>query len=169
MSTTSRRHSISSDQYMLSPVSQGSPSQISSRLLQSRINGSTRPLSSVYPISSAGASHAYDHPSGFHHPSLAPAPPITSSKRRSTVSRVPPPLSSLNHSSHSGRGLYHPPLTPTNGIQGIRNQAEQDAVDTLLFMSSPVNSGNMKWAASAGSPVRGQRTEFEKSSDMRYS
>jgi hypothetical protein len=175
----SRRHSTSSDVYMASPISQTSPSQISSRILHSQLYTPPAHPSSQYHPSSLMTSDAHDLRPGYHHPSLAPAPPITSSRglnRRSLSSRIPPSLTPLGQTSRSGRSTYHPPLTPTNGSamelgqQGVvRNQAEQDAVETLLFMSSPVNSGNMKYVGSAGSPLGPKRVQFENSPHQRGS
>ena len=75
---------------------------------------------------------------------LAPAPTFQSRRRsRSSVSHVPPPLlgaSQRKHYSDVGAGPRSP-ATPRAGILRMPSQqAEKDAVDTLLFMSSPNNS-----------------------------
>jgi hypothetical protein len=81
-----------------------------------------------------------------HHPHLAPAAPIETSRRnrRSSSQRDPPSLLSTHHGGKSrsdlGPGARYP-STPRAGILRMPSQqAEKDAVDTLLFMSSPNNS-----------------------------
>ncbi|KAH9871151.1 hypothetical protein J1614_006726 [Plenodomus biglobosus] len=81
-----------------------------------------------------------------HYPTgLAPAPTFQASTRRrcSSVSHAPPPLLSSHqrkHYSDLGTGPQTP-ATPRAGILRMPSQqAEKDAVDTLLFMSSPNNS-----------------------------
>lgn len=84
-------------------------------------------------------------------PGLAPAAEISPRrKRRSTASHPPPPLVSSTHRKHySDLGtLVGGPQTPTTvpraGILRMPSQqAEKDAVDTLLFMSSPNNSSRL--------------------------
>lgn len=84
-------------------------------------------------------------------PALAPAAEIGSRrKRRSSASHPPPPLLSSTHRKHySDLGaLTGTPRTPTAvpraGILRMPSQqAEKDAVDTLLFMSSPNNSNRL--------------------------
>jgi len=79
------------------------------------------------------------------HHSLAPAPDFQQStpRRRSSVSLPPPPLlgsSQRKYYSDLGAGPQTP-ATPRAGILRMPSQqAEKDAVDTLLFMSSPNNS-----------------------------
>jgi hypothetical protein len=75
---------------------------------------------------------------------LAPAPEIqVGRRRRSTVTHPPPPLMGTGqrkHLSDLGSGPRSP-ATPRAGILRMPSQqAEKDAVDTLLFMSSPNNS-----------------------------
>lgn len=75
---------------------------------------------------------------------LAPAPELQSGRRRrSSISHAPPPLlgsSQRKHYSDLGAGP-RTPATPRAGILRMPSQqAEKDAVDTLLFMSSPNNS-----------------------------
>lgn len=96
------------------------------------------------------------------HHGLAPAPEFqhNNRRRRSSVSLPPPPLlgsSQRKHYSDLGAGPTMP-ATPRTGILRMPSQqAEKDAVDTLLFMSSPNNSqryppvGHM-----AQSPLRGE-------------
>lgn len=95
-------------------------------------------------------------------PSLAPAAPIAPARpgRRSMSSRAPPNLIT-NRMPHTTSGQ---PTTPTSNPvrQGIlrmpSQQAEKDALEAMMFMSSPNNSSNLKHAASvASSPLR---TEF---------
>jgi hypothetical protein len=80
---------------------------------------------------------------------LAPAADIASRrKRRSSASHHPPPLlSSTPRKHYSDLGAHAggprtPNAVPRAGILRMPSQqAEKDAVDTLLFMSSPNNSG----------------------------
>jgi hypothetical protein len=81
-------------------------------------------------------------------PMLAPAAEIGSRrKRRSSASRAPPPLlssSQRKHYSDLGASPRTPTTTPRAGILRMPSQqAEKDAVDTLLFMSSPKNSSRV--------------------------
>ncbi|KAH7371395.1 hypothetical protein BKA66DRAFT_424146 [Pyrenochaeta sp. MPI-SDFR-AT-0127] len=90
---------------------------------------------------------------------LAPAPEFqTGRRRRSSVSHAPPPLlgtSQRKHYSDLGAGP-RPPTTPRAGILRMPSQqAEKDAVDTLLFMSSPNNSQRFPHPSQpAPSPLR---------------
>jgi hypothetical protein len=95
-------------------------------------------------------------------PSLAPAAPISPARpgRRSISSRIPPNLTT-SHITPKSSGQ---PTTPTSNPirQGIlrmpSQQAEKDALETLMFMSSPNNSSNLKHAATglASSPLRSE-------------
>jgi len=81
---------------------------------------------------------------GHHGYGLAPAPTFqTGRRRRSSVTHAPPPLigaTQRKHYSDLGSGPRSP-ATPRAGILRMPSQqAEKDAVDTLLFMSSPNNS-----------------------------
>lgn len=84
-------------------------------------------------------------------PVLAPAAEIGSRrKRRSSASFAPPALLSSNqrkYYSDLGSTPRTPTTTTTTPQAGIlrmpSQQAEKDAVDTLLFMSSPNNSGRV--------------------------
>ncbi|KAF2102126.1 hypothetical protein NA57DRAFT_73563 [Rhizodiscina lignyota] len=94
--------------------------------------------------------------------------------RRSHSHRAPPNLSGssrkMPYASPSKSQMLTSPTTPTSGpLGGLRagvtprplrmpsQQAEKDAVDTLLFMSSPNNSSNMKHIpGSQGSPLRSE-------------
>lgn len=75
---------------------------------------------------------------------LAPAPELQSGRRRrSSVSHAPPPLLGTGQRKHFSDLSAGPrtPATPRAGILRMPSQqAEKDAVDTLLFMSSPNNS-----------------------------
>jgi hypothetical protein len=168
----SRRPSVSSDVYLTSPIGQGSPSQMSTRILQAQLHGNgpqmlpfNQPLSNSPPALSNSVFHGQSR-----RPPLAPAPAITSpgkSRRRSTATRAPPSLS-LAAQAGPRQSDLRGPSTPTNSLpSGVvlqprpaRNQAEQDAVETLLFMSSPGNSSNMKFSGASQSPVRARRVEF---------
>jgi hypothetical protein len=90
---------------------------------------------------------------------LAPAPEIqVGRRRRSSATRPPPPLvgtGQRKHLSDLGRGPRSP-ATPRAGILRMPSQqAEKDAVDTLLFMSSPNNSQRFPHnSQTAPSPLR---------------
>jgi hypothetical protein len=75
---------------------------------------------------------------------LAPAPEIqVGRRRRSSASHPPPPLIGTGQRKHFSDlgGTPRTPATPRAGILRMPSQqAEKDAVDTLLFMSSPNNS-----------------------------
>ncbi|OAL47515.1 hypothetical protein IQ07DRAFT_515671 [Pyrenochaeta sp. DS3sAY3a] len=92
---------------------------------------------------------------------LAPAPNIqVGRKRRASVSHAPPPLigaSQRKHFSDLGAGQREP-ATPRAGILRMPSQqAEKDAVDTLLFMSSPNNSQRFPHGSQAApSPLRAE-------------
>ena len=75
---------------------------------------------------------------------LAPAPDFeTGRRRRASGTRPPPPLlgsAQRKHNSDPGASS-RAPTPPRAGILRMPSQqAEKDAVDTLLFMSSPKNS-----------------------------
>lgn len=94
-------------------------------------------------------------------PMLGPAPEFGSRrKRRSSASYHPPPLLGSNqrkHYSDLGAGPRMP-ATPRAGILRMPSQqAEKDAVDTLLFMSSPNNSSRL---AHTNADARAQRHDF---------
>lgn len=153
-----------------SPVSSNSP------LPRRKSSSSTSPKPG--PSSSAQVHFALDPvvvPRKSHSPpvrpskpALAPPAPIQpslskhpSNMRRNTTSRHPPAL--LTH-SHSASAAHHSPQRhldagamsssqPTRPPEGLmysphQNVREQDAIETLLFMSSPGNSTNLKHAFS---------------------
>jgi hypothetical protein len=144
----SRHSSSSSEHYLMSPIIQ-TPPPLRSRLLQS--HGRSNSTNSI-----PGSLHAAISQT----PSLAPAPQITSrrSARRNTTSRAPPSLA---------RASYHStPVTPDTRLHpstmlNLQNQAEKDAVDSLLFMSSPNNSNNLKYPRDSSGFGRPKRVGFE--------
>ena len=150
----SRHSSSSSEQYLMSPVVQTTPPQ-RARLLQShgRSNSTNSIPGSLY------AAHIYQPPS------LAPAPQITSRRnaRRNTTSRAPPSLSRANHLSTPDTRLHAGSLLSCN----LQNQAEKDAIDSLLFMSSPNNSNSMKHPRDSSAFGRPKRVGFESPPDVR--
>lgn len=85
---------------------------------------------------------------------LAPAPEFGSARRRRSSTTYPPPslLGSAQRKHHSDVGAgQRAPTTPRAGILRMPSQqAEKDAVDTLLFMSSPKNSQHFPHASQAG-------------------
>ena len=137
-------HSDAAERYLMSPAGHAGSHQIP-HLLQdlSDIARSTW----VEPSAAAARGN-------FQGPSLAPAAPISANRpsRRSISSRVPPPLTTVGVA----------PTTPVrSGILRMPSQqAEKDAVDTLLFMSSPNNSANMKYASAGGLATSPLRNEF---------
>ena len=94
-------------------------------------------------------------------PSLAPAAPIAPgrSHRRTLSSKIPPMLSTAH--GYNPHDYHSQPTTPRR--QGIlrmpSQQAEKDALDSLLFMASPNNSSNLKYTDSPAGPSP-LRTEF---------
>ncbi|KAF1361508.1 hypothetical protein EJ07DRAFT_111277, partial [Lizonia empirigonia] len=85
---------------------------------------------------------------------LAPAPEFETGRRRRSSTTHPPPslLGSVQrkHTSDFGAGP-RVPTTPRAGILRMPSQqAEKDAVDTLLFMSSPKNSQYFPHSSQAG-------------------
>ncbi|KAF2668454.1 hypothetical protein BT63DRAFT_456095 [Microthyrium microscopicum] len=151
-SAFTRRGSISSDAYILSPMPRTSPTHLS-QILQHHIQ------SPPFPDSPHHNSNAWPSP-------LAPAAQIISPKRnsrRSSGSRFPPVLSRSGFSAEARRhnGPMSPVrLDPSFQSPSLQNQAEKDAVETLLFMSSPNNSSNMKNGSSRSPGGRAKRVEF---------
>lgn len=100
-------------------------------------------------------------------PILAPAAEIgPRRKRRSSTSFAPPPILGSNqrkHHSDLGGGAPRTPITAPRKPGILRmpsQQAEKDAVDTLLFMSSP-NSGRVPHTGMDGQPYPSPlRSEF---------
>ncbi|TID26395.1 hypothetical protein E6O75_ATG00888 [Venturia nashicola] len=154
MNSNRRRESVYSDiseRFYNSPNTQTSP----------------QPFPRAFDYHQSPAGHGFQYysiPAGrsTNGPSLAPAAPISPARpgRRSLSSRAPPNLiTNLMPPTNSGQ-----PTTPTSNPvrQGIlrmpSQQAEKDALEAMMFMSSPNNSSNLKHAASAASsPLR---TEF---------
>jgi hypothetical protein len=130
ISRWSRRPSNASDAYLMSPMDHSNHVRFASRDLPS---GSASALMAVTGVSSN------------YLPSLAPAALIDTrrEKRRSLNGRAPPNLPRSNDTPHS-------PVTPRAAVSAgtarsmMSNQAEKDAIDTLLFMSSPNNSKTLK-------------------------
>lgn len=95
------------------------------------------------------------------HPAHGLAPPVdfnTGRRRRSNTTHLPPSLPGAGHRKYySDLGVgSRAPITPRTGILRMPSQqAEKDAVDTLLFMSSPNNSQRFPHAIQAApSPLR---------------
>ncbi len=157
--------SDTSDQYFHSPGAYSSRRPSSSHAA----NGAHSYTASAALHAATGVSYA---PSSSA-PALAPAPDIVSGprSRRSNSTRVPPMLSSLQYPTPQTSRLTEP-RTPTSvPRQGIlrmpSQQAEKDAVDSLLFMSSPQNSAYLAHTSSAQpSPLRAEfaakRVVFER-------
>lgn len=106
-------------------------------------------------------------PNGAHFsgPSLAPPADIVARAPRRTeaAKKQPPPLRTSN------LGTTSTPVTPPSKRQSNTRtpsqqaEVEKDAVETLLFMSSPGNSGNYPPGAFARSPLR---NHFERHDDQ---
>ncbi|KAF1976592.1 hypothetical protein BU23DRAFT_578498 [Bimuria novae-zelandiae CBS 107.79] len=148
--------SENSDQMMFSP-GQGTPSD-SSRFLRTPSSSTWHPVTNPTLNAAKNLISVTGSNSG---PMLGPAPEFGSRrKRRSSGSRHPPPLLSSNqrkHYSDLGAGPQTP-ATPRAGILRMPSQqAEKDAVDTLLFMSSPSNSSRL---AHTSADARAQRQDF---------
>ncbi|KAF2010416.1 hypothetical protein BU24DRAFT_58046 [Aaosphaeria arxii CBS 175.79] len=116
-------------------------------------------------------------------PVLAPPAEIgPRRKRRSSASHAPPPLLGSGQRKHySDLGSMSAPRTPTStstpraGILRMPSQqAEKDAVDTLLFMSSPNNSGRIPHTSADAQPsplrteVSTRRVMFDHTAQERY-
>jgi hypothetical protein len=146
-----RRHSIyseTSDRYIHSPGSQTSPRMLPPHA-SADISSPQWQQSSIYQTGpSNGSSNG---------PTLAPAAPISSGRpsRRSISSRPPSLITS--------RMPQPTALVSSPARQGIlrmpSGQAEKDALETLLFMSSPNNSSNAKFGAGTAEPSP-LRSEF---------
>lgn len=93
---------------------------------------------------------------------LAPAPDIQAGRRRrSSTTHIPPPLLGSSQKKHLSDLSSTGPRTPATPRAGIlrmpSQQAEKDAVDTLLFMSSPNNSQRFPPGSQAApSPLRAE-------------
>ncbi|USP75602.1 uncharacterized protein yc1106_02876 [Curvularia clavata] len=140
-----------SDQMIMSPVSD-----------QTRSHGgtpgtywtpATRPAmhATANLLSITGAQHGYGH-------GLPSVPTFQNGRRRrTTVSHVPPPLLGTGQRKYYSdlSGDMRSPATPRAGILRMPSQqAEKDAVDTLLFMSSPNNSQRFPTGPPEPSPLR---------------
>ncbi|KAF2816911.1 uncharacterized protein BDZ99DRAFT_513180 [Mytilinidion resinicola] len=144
------------DQYMASP-SQASPNGISRSL-----NGT--PPSSWRPGSSQPLPQTrlmYTEGNASNAPALAPAADIVSRRNRRSNSTHVPPMLSTQRKYYSDVGAPSTPTTiPRAGILRMPSQqAEKDAVDTLLFMSSPNNSNRLAHTSADAQPSP-LRSEF---------
>jgi hypothetical protein len=155
-----RRFSVNSeydDRYITSPNVQHSPQQFLSRTAYQE------PYKNYAPMMTGVDTSPPQYAAANGIPSLAPAAPIAPgrSHRRSLSSKAPPPLSSNYGYLRPGVDTGSQPTTPRR--QGIlrmpSQQAEKDALDSLLFMASPNNSANMKYTDSPAGPSP-LRTEF---------
>ena len=102
-------------------------------------------------------------PAALSAPALAPAADIVSRRNRRSNSTHAPPMLSKTHRKHYS-DLGGMPTTPTTcpraGILRMPSQqAEKDAVDTLLFMSSPNNSSRLAHTSADAQPSP-LRSEF---------
>lgn len=129
----------------------------------------SKPPSSSAPLpQTSGIQRRKSHTppnSGWSKPSLAPPAPIqpstlsaphTNPRRNSHPHRTPGMLSHSHSASPHTPGqpstLHHGPRSRVAGdpvlMSPHQNVREQDAIETLLFMSSPGNSANLKYAFS---------------------
>ncbi|KAF1913050.1 hypothetical protein BDU57DRAFT_503823 [Ampelomyces quisqualis] len=142
--------SDNSDPMLMSPASDPSGAHLASSSSYWRTTSRPTLDAAANLISVTGAQHGLR---------LAPAPEIQPGRRRrSSASHPPPPLlgaGQRKHSSDMGAGP-RTPATPRAGILRMPSQqAEKDAVDTLLFMSSPNNSQRFPHTSqTAPSPLR---------------
>ncbi|KAF2435479.1 hypothetical protein EJ08DRAFT_339765 [Tothia fuscella] len=145
-------YSDASDRYIQSPGGQMSPpSQFSARFQPQAQH--------AYSPSNWQSAIPAVHPNS-NGPSLAPAAPISSSRpnRRSMSARVPPNL----NTAHLSYQAYGHPTTPTSAparpgiLRMPSGQAEKEALETLMFMSSPNNSGNARTSTAHPSPLRSE-------------
>ncbi|KAF2502322.1 hypothetical protein BU16DRAFT_4863 [Lophium mytilinum] len=147
--------SETSDQYMASP-SQASPNGIP-RSLNGTPPSSWR-LGPSQPLPQARL--MYTGGNASHAPALAPAADIVSRRNRRSNSTNVPPMLSTQRKYYSDVGAPSTPTTiPRAGILRMPSQqAEKDAVDTLLFMSSPNNSNRLAHtsADTQPSPLRSE-------------
>lgn len=120
--------------------------------------------------------HAQTQSPSLGGPSLAPPVDILPrSRRRSNSLRAQPPsIDTRNHSHYNSLGsraaasdLVIGLTTPPKRSSTLRTPSqkaamEQDAVETLLFMSSPGNSGRQSQPKSLGTPLRSSFVPMEK-------
>ena len=145
-----------------------------------RLSAASSP-STVYMQSPGTTSLQNSPPRTSHGPVLAPAPDLTSHRRgtrRASSARAPPSLTTPHRptgSITSNHTDMMSPTTPTTNSNfaaarpgGIlrmpSGQAEKDALETLMFMSSPNNSAKMAKEGAQSSPLR---TEFGTTHDKR--
>lgn len=153
--------SETSDQMLMSP-SQASPRDLSASMAPTPSCASTSPYFTQSSLTGHAAYWRYapspsmngavngisTRPIAENGAVLAPAAEIgPRRKRRSTASYVEPPMlgsTPRKHYSDMGASPRTPMAAPRPGILRMPSQqAEKDAVDTLLFMSSPNNSGRV--------------------------
>jgi hypothetical protein len=159
--------SENSDQMMMSPGQPSPPKVSGSDASFWRATNSAQTLGHVNSIAISGSENG---------PMLAPAAEIGHRrKRRSSTTFAPPPLLGSYQRKHysdlGGAVPRTPTAIPRAGILRMPSQqAEKDAVDTLLFMSSPNNSGRFPHTVTEGhaapSPLRSEfsrRVVFESS------
>lgn len=144
--------SDNSDQMLMSPASDPSGAYTGSLLLNWRSANKPAIDAAASLISVTGSQHGGG---------LAPAADIqVGRRRRSSASHPPPPLLGAGQRKHASDLGVGPrtPATPRAGILRMPSQqAEKDAVDTLLFMSSPNNSQRFPHnSQTAPSPLRAE-------------
>ncbi|UPX10133.1 uncharacterized protein EKO05_0000804 [Ascochyta rabiei] len=125
-----------------SRVTFDSPSNMDYRRRPSAISDNSDQMI-MSPTSDSARSHALNS-GGNVGLGLAPAPELESGRRRrsSTIHLPPSYLGSAQkkHNSDLGAGPRAPTTPRASILRMPSQQAEKDAVDTLLFMSSPKNS-----------------------------
>lgn len=149
---------------------------ISNNASEHRLHGTFDPNSRRVEVGAAYESFWRDHEAGcvsrpneppIVGPSLEPPADIVArtSWRRDSTKKQPPPLRTDNLGTNSAPGT--PPPNKHSKIRTPSQQAEveKDAVETLLFMSSPGHSGYPP-GASTRTPLR---SEFDRQIDQKDS
>lgn len=153
---TSPRATIASIQGQIGNISTASQSASGDFDLYSRIEPSSRTYESFWADHSATANPPSGRPNNNSPPSKSLASPVDirpthASRRSGTPKFIKPPAisgqgsSSSYHNTSAPRTPNHTEFRDSQVLQTPTQKTiqEQDAIETLLFMSSPGNSGNL--------------------------